>query len=104
MIFFQKRIKGTVISCEGFREWFLSIAPIGCRLIDSEYLYEPKYNDMNDHGDCFAFYRSVILSYVLYGNVKRLELNDVLFPRQYTTGDSIMLIYNKLNRTIRVKD
>ena len=104
MIFFQKRIKGTVISCEGFREWVLPTAPIGCRLIDSEYLYEPKYNDMNDHGDYFAFYRSVTISYVLYGNVKRRELNNVLFSRQYKIGDSVMLIYNKLNRTIRVKD
>lgn len=103
MIFFQKRIKGTVISCNGCREWF-SKASLGCRFIDSEYLYEPEYSAMNNYADCFVFYRSIVFSYVLCGNVKRIELKNVSFPCQYKEGDSVTLIYNRLNRAVYVRD
>lgn len=104
-MFLKKQIEGKVTECIIRREYMLPrrLTRI-CREFHFDYDYEYEQSDEFENAcDYYIEYQTLAVAFQFLGEERIENFNDITLHSHYKISDKVTLVYNKLDKTFRLK-
>lgn len=100
-MFIYKRITGEIIECVISREYTIPRRYYS-RCLHNEYdcEYEYEYDNLNDY---FVEYDVIAVKVYMFGSERIVKFSNITLAYSYKVSDTIVLIYNRFNKTFNIK-
>jgi hypothetical protein len=103
-MFFNKKIKGKVVECSIRNEYTLSQAYMEYHR-EREYDYEYNYfYDLSNAYCHYVEYQLLVVEFVFLKKKRVEKFTDVTLNSHYDVFDSILIVFNRFNKSFRIKD
>lgn len=104
-MFFEKQIEGKIVECIVRREYMLPRRFVrSCRNFEYDFDYEYEHGD--EFGNACDYYVEYQMLAVIFqfGGEERIEKFDsITLNSHYKISDRVVIFYNRLNKTFRLK-
>ena len=103
-MFFKRQIKGKIVECAIRREYMLPMRfARSCRDYDFDFDYE-YFEETDTRCNYYFEYQMLVVKFDFCGKEKLIKFDNITLHNFYKVSDSIVVIYNKLDKTFKLKD